>query len=135
MRYTKDNKCYNIPNEELDKLQAKLKISRTEAVDLWLADNGFEENEEQALLNEKAAGVARETANSDKMKKPRKPRTVKISEEKQLLFQNILTNLDRCEGVERENVTILTENKLIEVKLGEKTFKINITECRKPKNQ
>jgi hypothetical protein len=50
-----------------------------------------------------------------------------------MLFDSIFTNLDRCEGVEPESITVLTENKLIEVKIGAKTFKIDIIECRKPK--
>ena len=129
MTYTKDNKTYSIPNEELEKLQAKLNISRAEACDLWLADNGFEENEEQVLLNEKAKAVTREKVSSEKGK-PRKPRTVKISAEKQMLFKHILGELSE----NFQTVNVLTENKLIEVEICGKKFKINITECRKPKN-
>ena len=65
--------------------------------------------------------------------KPKKPRTVKISDEKQILFQSILHQLDRCELVERENVEVLKENKLISVKIGEKVFKIDIIETRNKK--
>jgi len=65
--------------------------------------------------------------------KVRKPKTVKVSDEKKMLFDSIFTNLDRCEGIEPESITVLTENKLIEVKIGDKTFKINISETRKPK--
>lgn len=129
MTYTKDNKTYSIPNEELEKLQAKLNISKAEACDLWLADKGFEENEEQVLLNEKAKAAAREKVSSGKGK-PRKPRTVKISNEKQMLFKHILEKLSES----FETVNVLTENKLIEVEICGKKFKINITECRKPKN-
>lgn len=65
--------------------------------------------------------------------KARKPKTVKVSDEKKALFESIFINLDKCDGVEPESITVLTENKLIEVKIGDKTFKINISECRKPK--
>lgn len=67
--------------------------------------------------------------------KPKKPHPVKISDEKKALFDTILTNLDRCVGVERENIEILKENKLIQVKIGTKTFKIDITETRPPKKK
>lgn len=63
----------------------------------------------------------------------RKPKVVKVSDEKKALFESIFINLDRCEGVEPAGIHILTENKLIEVKIGDRTFKINISECRKPK--
>lgn len=129
MTYTKNNKTYSIPNEELEKLQAKLNISRAEACDLWLADNDYEENEEQVLLNEKAKAVTRERVSSEKGK-PRKPRTVKISGEKQMLFRHILGELSE----NFQTVNVLTENKLIEVVINGKRFKIDITECRKPKN-
>jgi hypothetical protein len=129
MTYTKNNKTYSIPNEELEKLQAKLNISRAEACDLWLADNDYEENEEQVLLNEKAKAVTRERVSSEKGK-PRKPRTVKISDEKQMLFRHILKELSEISS----DFEVLTENKLIGITIGDKKFKINITECRKPKN-
>lgn len=129
MTYEKNNKTYSIPNDELEKLQAKLKISKAEACDLWLADNGYEENEEQELLNNKAKTTPREKTSSAKGK-PRKPRTVKISEEKQMLFRYILGGLVN----DFANVEVLTENKLISVEIDGKKFKIDITECRKPKN-
>lgn len=129
MTYEKNNKVYSIPNEELEKLQAKLKISKAEACDLWLADNGYEENEEQELLNDKAKTASREKVSGEKGKL-RKPRTVKISEEKQMLFKYILGGLVN----DFANVEVLTENKLISVEIDGKKFKIDITECRKPKN-
>jgi len=92
--------------------------------------------EEEALeiarmeLNVKTAEIV--NAGHEKGK-TRKPKTVKISNEKKALFDSIFTNLNRCEGVEPESITVLTENKLIEVKIGDKTFKIDIIECRKPK--
>jgi len=127
--YTKNNKTYSIPNEELEKLQAKLNISRAEACDLWLADNGYEENEEQKLLNEKAKAVARKKVSSEKSK-PRKPRTVKISGEKQWLFAHIFGELSQ----NFDFVKILKENKLIEVQINGKFFKIDVIEQRPKKN-
>ena len=67
------------------------------------------------------------------VKKERKPRTVKISDEKKALFTSILTNLTRCEDVEKENIRVITENKLIQVDFGGKTFEIDLREKRKPK--
>lgn len=133
MTYGKNGKRYTIPNEEIEKLQTKLKIPFGEAVEVWLTDHDLEENEEQVLLNKKATAVERDKVSTGKRKQT-KPRTVKISDEKQALFKSILENIDRCEYVERENVTVLKENKLIEVKIGEKIFKIDIIEQRPKKN-
>ena len=63
----------------------------------------------------------------------RKPKVVKVSDEKKALFQTILLNLSRCEGVELENIDVLTENKLISVEINGKIFKIDVIECRNKK--
>ena len=128
MTYTKNGKTYSIPTDEIKMLQEKLKISMADAVDVWLTDHDYDENEEQEQLNKKAAGLPKEKVTSGKSKE-RKPRTVKISDEKQLLFKFILNELRE----NFQNVEVLTENKLIEVKIDEKTFKINISENRKAK--
>lgn len=129
MTYGKNGKCYTIPNEEIEKLQAKLKIPFGEAVEVWLTDHDLEENEEQVLLNKKASAVTREKVSGEK-KADRKPRTVKISDEKQALFKHIFGDLSE----NFDNVQVLKENKLIEVGIGGKIFKIDIIEQRKPKN-
>jgi putative endonuclease len=67
---------------------------------------------------------------SEGKKRQSKPRTVKISDEKQKLFAEILSNLEYDYG---KNVEILKENKLIQVKIGEKVFKIDLIEQRQPK--
>lgn len=87
---------------------------------------------QMAEMEIKAKGVnlgAREKAPKSE-DTPKKPRTVKVSDEKKELFNTILQNLTRAIGVEEENITVLTENKLIQVKMGDKTFKIDVVECR-----
>ena len=73
--------------------------------------------------------AARENAPKAK-NAPKKPHTVKVSDEKKELFSTILQNLTRAVGVESENITVLTENKLIQVQIGDKTFKIDVVESR-----
>ena len=65
-----------------------------------------------------------------KTEKEKKPRVVKISDEKQALFSDIYQNLTEIYG---ENVEIVKENKLLTVKIGSKTFKIDLIEQRPPK--
>lgn len=64
-------------------------------------------------------------------KSDKKPRTVKISQEKQELFSFLWEGLSNY----YENSEILTNNKLIAVKIGEKSFKINISEDRQKKSK
>ena len=101
----------------------------TDAVDIWLTDHDFIVNEEQENLDKTAKKVhISRDIDVKKTKKERKKPEKKISDEKKELFSEILSDL---EDVYRNNVKVLNENKLIEVKIGKKTFKINITENRK----
>lgn len=125
-----NGKTFVIPNEEINNLQTKLKISRPEAADVWLTDHGYTKNEIQELLNAKAGKVAKDKVTTEKSKALRKPRTVKISDEKQMLFKYILGGLLN----DFEKVKVLTENKLISVEIDGKIFKIDIVEQRKAKN-
>lgn len=135
MKHTLDNgKVVNIPDDEIANSMKCLEISKEEAIEMWLCDNDLEENEELTELDTKAKKVKiNHGAGAAERKKSEKPRTVKVSDEKKELFSTILQNLDRAIGVERENIQVLKENKLISVKIGEKTFKIDIIETRQKK--
>ena len=66
-----------------------------------------------------------------KGKKEKKPKTVKVSDEKKELFDMIYGGLiDNYGG----NVEILKENKLIQVKINEKIFKVDLIEQRMKKS-
>lgn len=131
MKYTKNGKSIIIPNEELENLMSKLDLTKEEAVQTWLEDNDFEENAEQQALDQKASKVKISVeARASAPKKEKQTRTTKVSDEKKALFDEIRSNL---EGVYKENVTVLKENKLLEVKIGEKKFKIDIIETRAKK--
>ena len=136
MRYTLPNgKNVNIPDEEIKKSMKALDLSKEDAIQMWLEDNDYEINEEQEELDSKAKKVKIQHGASaiDKSEqKEKKPRVVKISDEKQALFSEILSNL---EDVYPNSVEIVKENKLLTVKVGTKTFKIDIIEQRPPKNK
>lgn len=132
MVYKLDNgKTANIPDNEIEKNMELLELTKEEAIQLWLEDNEYLENEEQAELDARAKKVKiNHGAGAAERKKSDKPRTVKISDEKKALFSAVFDNLQTVFG---ENIQILKENKLISVKIGEKTFKIDIIEQRTPK--
>lgn len=132
MKYEFNGKMVNIPDEEIAKAMKNLDLSKEEAIEMWLEDEGYLENEEQENLCQLAKEnkiTATIHKASEGKKRQSKPRTVKISDEKQKLFAEILENLKE----NHENVEILKENKLIQVKIGEKVFKIDLIEQRQPK--
>jgi hypothetical protein len=91
----------------------------------------YDEDEEQEELDEKASKVKilKEIVKKSP-KKERKPVVRVVSDEKKALFNEISGFLKRVYGI---NTEILTENKLISVRIGDKTFKIDVIEQRKPK--
>lgn len=132
MKYEFNGKMVNIPDEEIAKAIKNLDLSKEQAIEMWLEDEGYLENEEQENLCQLAKEnkiTATIHKASEGKKRQSKPRTVKISDEKQKLFAEILENLKK----NHENVEILKENKLIQVKIGEKVFKIDLIEQRQPK--
>ena len=134
MRYTLPNgKNVNIPDDEIKKSMKALDLSKEDAIQMWLEDNDYEVNEEQAELDAKAKKVKIDHGASavDKTeKKEKKPRPKVASDEKKELFDEIFSNLADVYG---QNAQIEKENKLIIVKIGEKVFKVDLIEQRKPK--
>ena len=135
MKYTLPNgKNVNIPDEEIKKSMKALDLTKEDAIQLWLEDNDYEVNEEQAELDAKAKKVKIDHGASamDKTKsKEKKPRPKVASDEKKELFDEIFSNL---EDVYKQNAQIVKENKLITVQIGEKVFKIDIIEQRPKKS-
>ena len=123
MVYNFNGKNLTIPDNELSALM-KLDLTKEEAIQTWLEDNEYLDNEEQIELDTKAKKVKIDHGASaiDKTeKKPRTPRTVKVSDEKVALFEILVGNLME----NYENVDVLKENKLIQVEIGGKIFKID----------
>jgi hypothetical protein len=88
MTYNYNSKDYIVPDAEVDKLVDALNISMAEACELWLADNGDIENEEQEQANKNAQKNKRRYEQSARpRKKAEKER--KIDYNKADLFQII----------------------------------------------
>lgn len=132
LKYTLENgKVITIPDSAIENNMKVLELTKEQAIDLWLEDNDYQENEEQTALDEKAKAVKiQHGAGSTEKRKTAKERVVKVSDEKQLLFKDLLMGL----RVNFPQAEILKENKLIQVKFGGKTFKIDLIEQRTPKN-
>lgn len=133
IKYEFNGKKLNIPKAEIEKSMKVLGLSKDDAIQMWLEDEGYLENEEQEnlckLAKENKITATIHQASGKAEKKQSKPRTVKISDEKQALFKDLVDFLTES----NQNVEILKENKLIQVKIGEKTFKIDLIEQRPPK--
>jgi len=132
MLYNFGGKQIRIPDDEIAVAMKNLGLSEPEAIQMWLEDEGFLDNEEQEALCEKAKeNKVRVQGEGLKERKPReKPKTVKVSDEKAQLFNEIVENLKE----NGRNFEISKQNKLILVKINEKVFKIDLIEQRTKKN-
>ena len=138
MRYTVDvkgrQKTINIPEATIKEYEKCFELSTEEAIKMYLEEEGYLDNAELDELEEKAeknkVSVRGEAKSKTERKKTSKPKVVKVSDTKKELFSKISQFLTDTFG---ENAEILKENKLIQVKIGEDMFKIDIIQQRKPK--
>ena len=70
MKYNFNEKILNIPDAELENSMKCLKISKEEAIQLWLDDNDYTVNEVVEELSEKAKKNIKRYEQSDKKRKP-----------------------------------------------------------------
>lgn len=130
MKVTIGSKIVNVPDEFIERNMRALGITKDEAVELFLTDEGFLDNEEQDILNEKAkaAGpISHDAGAKSKRKAPeRKPDMVKravIEELAAFVSFYIASN-----GVEITNI-----ERMIAFEIDGEKFELTLTKKRKPK--
>lgn len=144
MKYTFDyngkEKTVTIPDDYIQKNKRSLGVSTTEAIHLWLYDNGYESNAEADALNEQAKGVKVRNSGASVRKKPsRKPDIVKraiVTELHRYFDKEIIEMLNEKDvPQEIKNVEIINPERTISFTLGEDTYEVILSKKRKPKNQ
>lgn len=134
MQYKLNNKTIRIPDDEIERSMKVLGITQNEAIQVWLEDEGYLENEEQERL-EKLAKENRITATihqasaKDPKKKTQKERCRKENPTKEMVIREIAAMLPKF----AENVEILNIGKLISFSIGEEKYEIDLKQKRKPK--
>ena len=132
MTYDFNGKKIRISDSEIENLVKGLNISKEQAIQIWLEDEGYLENEEQNSLDKKAKEskitATVHQAKSDN-RKERKPRERKPDEEKEKIISNLAKFLENS----TENVKITNISKIIEFDIGENHYKLDLVRQRKPK--
>ena len=132
MTYEFNEKKIRIADSEIENLVKGLNISTEQAIQIWLEDEGYLENEEQNSLDKKAKEskitATVHQAKSDN-RKERKPRERKPDEEKEKIISNLAKFLENS----TENVKITNISKIIEFDIGENHYKLDLVRQRKPK--
>lgn len=131
MKLEKNGLTVMIPDVEIENNMSALGISQEEAINLWLEDNGYEDNEEQNELNAKAAKVKIDHGTKGTKHKTHKKPERKVSDEKQEIFNVVVEALKEKYG---DAVNVTNPNKIVEVELNGIHFKLDLIQRRPPKS-
>lgn len=134
MKYTFENKTYNIPNEEIDKLTESLDISIAEACEMWLSDHDMIVNEtvEELTKNAQKNRVTGTIHNAKGEKKERKPKEKKENPLKKEIISKIY-DLFKVEYGDIIQISLRNDEKYIDLTIDDRSFTINLVEHRKKK--
>lgn len=121
-----NGKNVKVAKKWVDTACQKLDIDVDTALEMWLEDNDYLENEEQNALDKKAKTNkiklgATEKTERKKVVRERKPNIVK---------ENIIKNLENCVKSFANDVKVENVGKIITFSYENKQFKIDLTEKR-----
>lgn len=130
MTYNLNGKNIRISDAEISKSMKILNISKEEAIQMWLEDEGYLENQTVEELTAKAK--VNKVNHEAKSEKPRKvvKRERKPDEEK----ENIITLLASCLTNAGYTAEITNKAKIIEFNVGENHYKLDLIKQRPAKN-
>ena len=125
-----NGKVVKIPLPEITKYMAKLDLTEDEAIELWLTDNDYMDNEEVDRLSKQAKdNKVNIRAESDE---PRKKREVvkKENPTKEGIIKEVAAMLGNIGAV---NIKITNISKLVEFEMDGNNFKLDLVQKRQPK--
>ena len=138
MKYTLENKTYNIPNEEIDKLTESLDISIAEACEMWLSDHDMIVNEtvEELTKNAQKNRVTGTIHNAKGEKKERKPREKKENPLKREIIDAIFYYFSNKDNLNFtiDEIKVTNNEKYIDFSSNNRNFTLNLVEHRPKKN-
>ena len=136
MTYNLNGKNIHIPDNEIAKSMKLLDLSKDEAIQMWLEDEGYLENAEVEALTAKAkVNKISHEAKSDKPRKTVK-RERKPDEEKEnliVILENCLLNTADNSNLDVNSVKITNKSKVIEFNVGNNHYKLDLIRQRPPK--
>lgn len=134
MVYNFNGKNIKVPDEEIKKNMEILDLSQEEAIQLYLEDEGYLENEEQENLCKKAkdSGIM-STIHGAKSDKPKAKveRERKENPTKERIIAEMGKFLCQLDGISGVNITNI--GKIIEFECENKHFKLDLIQKREKK--
>lgn len=131
MKYIIGKKEIDIPEKEIDKLMDSLDISEDEAVQTWLFDNDYIENEEEAILTKKAKDnrITATIHDAKDITKTRAKRNVERKEDvdKEMIIAAV-ANMLQGMGIKGR---VTNKSKIVEFEYNGNEYKIDLIRRRK----
>ena len=133
MNYTFNGKNIRIPDDTIEKMVNLLDITREEAIQTWLEDEGFLENPEQSALCQKAreSGIMR-TIHDAKAITPVKTQRERVKKENPTK-EKIIAEIAKLLTEFADDVNVTNPEKLIEFTMNGNDYKLDLTQKRKKK--
>ncbi len=136
MKYKLPNgKNISIPDTTIKSSMSILGLTKEEAIQMYLEDEGLAENEEQQALEEKAkeSKVTQTIHGAEKDKtKEKKPRKAPVRKEnpvKRMLIEKVFELIKTL----ADSAEITNPEKLIFFKIADDSFELDLKQKRKPK--
>lgn len=133
MKYNFKDKILNIPDAEIKNNMKYLELTEEDAIQLWLEDNDYLENEEQQALDKKAkdskitATIHQAKAETRKEKQPRERKENPIKEN---IIKQLAEYLPKTGAVD---IQVVNVGKLITFVMDGKQFKLDLIQTRDKK--
>jgi hypothetical protein len=129
-----NGKIIRISEKTIENLMTQLGLDREDAIQVYLEDEGYEINEEQEELTQKAKDnrVTATIHKAEAKKKERKKVERKPNPDKEFLISMLAEDLDRCEDC--DNIKVENVGKLITFEYKGKKFKLDLIETRVKKD-
>ena len=133
MLYELNGKKIKIPDDEIKRSMEFLGLSKSEAIQMYLEDEGYLDNPyvDELTAKAKEAKISHDAKSEKPRKNAGKPRERKPDEEKEKLI-DILANALVAEGFEAK---VTNKSKIIEFSIGENHYKLDLIKQRPPKEE
>ena len=135
MIYNLNDKKIRIPDEDIKRNMETLDLSEEEAIQLYLEDEGYLENEEQEklckLAKENRITATIHNAGDPEKRRKRNPKGTVENVSKEAIIDHLYDFLEQMQGV--SNVFIENKTKLITFEYDNKHFKLDLIQKREKK--
>ena len=124
-----NGKAIKIPMPDIVNYMQKLELTQDEAIELWLTDNDYVDNEEVDRLS-KQAKDNKTNLRADTGERKKREVTKKENPTKEGIIKEVAAMLGNIGAV---NIKITNISKLVEFEMDGNNFKLDLVQKRQPK--